>query len=114
MSTAQKKRFFNMSEEEKNKNNERMKRINIGRTPWNKGKKGLQKHTDDWKEQQSIRMKERNRSIQTPIICIETGEIFASQAEASKSKKISQGNINSCLKGKRDIAGGFHWKYFYI
>ena len=48
---------------------------------------------------------------QKPIICIETGEIFESQAEASRIKKISQGNIGSCLTKKRNIAGGYHWKY---
>lgn len=30
---------------------------------------------------------------------------------ASKTLKISQGNINSCLLGKRKTAGGYIWKY---
>lgn len=82
-----------------------------GNIPWNKGKKGLQKHSEEWKKQARIRLKEANKIKQTPIICVETGEIFESQMEASRIKKISQGNIGSCLRGKRNIAGGYHWKY---
>lgn len=83
-----------------------------GNIPWNKGKKGLQFHTEERKKQTSLRMKKRMEEKQTSIICIETGEIFKSQTEASKNKKISQGNINSCLRGKRNIAGGYHWQYY--
>lgn len=82
-----------------------------GNIPWNKGKKGLQFHTENWKKQASLRMKEVNKTKQTPVMCVETGEIFESQAEASRIKKISQGNIGSCLKGKRNVAGGYHWQY---
>ena len=93
---------------------QRLKEIGFkkGSVPWNKGKKGVQIHTEDWKQQASLRMKELNKIRQTPIICIETGEIFESQAEASRTKKISQGNIGACLKGKRNVAGGYHWQYF--
>jgi hypothetical protein len=83
-----------------------------GSIPWNKGKKGLQIHTEEWKQQASLRMKKTNKIKQTPVICVETGEIFESQTTASKIKKISQGNIGSCLKGKRNVAGGYHWKYY--
>ena len=82
-----------------------------GNIPWNKGKKGLQTHTEEWKLQAKIRQKELMKKRQTPVICVETGEIFESQMEASRIKKISQGNIGSCLRGKRNIAGGYHWKY---
>ena len=68
-------------------------------------------HTEEWKQQAKMRMKEANKIKQTPVICVETGEIFESQMEASRIKKISQGNIGSCLRGKRNIAGGYHWKY---
>ena len=82
-----------------------------GNIPWNKNKKGLQIHTEEWKKQASLRMKEANKIKQTPVICVETGETFESQSEASRQKNISQGNIGSCLKGKRQVAGGYHWRY---
>ncbi len=83
-----------------------------GNVPHNKGKKGLYKHTEEWKKQASLRQQEFNKIKQTSIICVETGEVFESQAKASKEKKISQGNINRCLKKQRNIAGGYHWQYY--
>ena len=111
MSLAQKQRYENLSEEEKEKIKIRLKSMCINRTPWNKGKQGLQKHTEEWKTQASLRMKKRMEEKKIPIICVETGETFESQGEASRIKNISQGNINSCLKGRRNVAGGYHWKY---
>ena len=83
-----------------------------GNIPWNKGKKGLQTHTEEWKLQAKIRQKELMKKRQTPIICLDTGEIFESQTEASVLKNVSQGNLNSCLKGYRNMAGGYHWEYY--
>lgn len=111
MSIAQKNKYENLSQEEKDKIKMRLKKMCIDRKPWNKGKKGLQKHTKEWKQQASMRMKERMKDKQKPVLCVETGETFGSQSEASRVKNISQGNIGSCLKGKRNVAGGFHWKY---
>lgn len=108
---SHKKRWQQLSDEQKQKEITRLKALNIGREPWNKGKKGLQKHTEEWKRKASERMKERAKDKQTKILCVETGEIFESQKEASRIKNISQGNINSCLKKTRNIAGGYHWEY---
>lgn len=36
---------------------------------------------------------------------------YKSAKEASRQTGISQGNIGSCLKGKRKSAGGFQWFY---
>lgn len=83
-----------------------------GNIPWNKGKKGLQTHTEEWKLQAKIRQKELMKKRQTPVICVETGEIFESQTEACRIKKISQGNLNSCLTGRRNKTGGYHWEYY--
>lgn len=45
------------------------------------------------------------------VICIETGEIFNSLAEAAKSVNRSIGNICLCLKGKHKTCAGYHWAY---
>lgn len=46
-----------------------------------------------------------------PIECIETGEIFVSQAEASRATGIGRINLNNCLTGKQKTACGYHWRY---
>lgn len=44
----------------------------------------------------------------TPVLCKETGEVFASQMEASRRKKIPQGNISISIKKERSV-GGLTW-----
>lgn len=46
-----------------------------------------------------------------PVICIETGEIFCSVADASKSIGKSHSSVWNVVAGKKITAGGFHWKY---
>ena len=111
ISCANKKRWIEKSNEEKEKEIERLKNLNIGRTPWNKGKKGLQKHTEEWKKQASERMKKYNEKNMKKVLCVETNIIYNSLNEASRILNISQGNISMCLCGKRNIAGGYHWQY---
>lgn len=82
-----------------------------GNIPWNKGKKGLQKHTEEWKKQDSERMKKYNEKNMKKVLCVETNIIYNSLNEASRILNISQGNISMCLCGKRNIAGGYHWQY---
>lgn len=36
---------------------------------------------------------------------------FPSQAEASRQTGIQQANIGKVLRGERDSAGGYHWRY---
>lgn len=43
------------------------------------------------------------------VVCIETGYIYESIAEAKRITGI--GNICSVLKGNRKTAGGYHWEY---
>ena len=46
------------------------------------------------------------------IICIETEEIFDSLQMASKLKNIDSSSLSKVCRGKRQTAGGFHWRYF--
>ena len=45
------------------------------------------------------------------IICIETGELFHGVNEAGRQKGVSATHISAACKGKRNVAGGFHWRY---
>lgn len=58
--------------------------------------------------------KQRNKKyadkISKKVMCVETGEIFASEIEASRLKKIHKSNLHYAVVGVRKSAGGFHWK----
>lgn len=46
----------------------------------------------------------------TPIKCVETGEVFPSQAAAARWAGIHKYGINNVLKGRQKTAGGYHWE----
>ena len=45
------------------------------------------------------------------VICIETGEVFNTITEATKKYKVHNANVSACCRGKKQTAGGYHWKY---
>lgn len=45
------------------------------------------------------------------VLCVETGEIFGCIKDASIIKQTNRGSISAVCKGKRNTAGGYHWKY---
>lgn len=45
------------------------------------------------------------------ILCVETGEVFFGTGEIKRKYNINPANVISCCKGKRRIAGGYHWEY---
>lgn len=45
------------------------------------------------------------------VVCVETGELFHGVNEAGRKKDVSATHISAACKGKRNVAGGFHWKY---
>lgn len=46
------------------------------------------------------------------VLCVETGMVYSSAHEASRETKVHRPNITSCCLGKRQVAGGFHWKHY--
>lgn len=48
-------------------------------------------------------------SIMKPVLCVETGIIYESMNVAEKTLGISH-HIWDCIKGNRNICGGYHWK----
>lgn len=62
---------------------------------------------------------ERGKNIPSPtnakpsrgkVLCVETGEIFASAAEASRLTGINDCGIRRCCQGDQQTSGGYHWK----
>ncbi len=65
-------------------------------------------HTKELNRQAHLGLKNKNS---TPIVCIETGEIYESQGAAKRITGINDTSICKCLKGVKKTAGGFHWRY---
>ena len=55
-------------------------------------------------------LKEINRKV---IYCIEAYRIYNSGVDAYEDTGISTSNISNSCSGKRETAGGYHWKYLY-
>lgn len=49
-----------------------------------------------------------------PVMCVETGKIYASCTEAGNDIKTDAAHIGECISGKRSTAGGYHWKLVSI
>lgn len=47
------------------------------------------------------------------IYCVEINKIYNSGVHAYKDTGISRSNISNSCSGKRETAGGYHWKYVY-
>ena len=62
------------------------------------------------------RMSEENKRklaerCSVPILCVETGKVYSSIAEAADAVGANKPNICNCCKGKRKTAAGYHWRY---
>lgn len=73
------------------------------------------KHSEESKKKMSLArlgkyMGEENK-YHKDIICIETGELFHGVNEAGRKTGISATHISAACKGKRNVAGGLHWRY---
>ena len=68
-------------------------------------------HTEEAKELNRQAHLGLNNKMSKPVVCIETGEIFASQGEVKRKTGISDTSVNKCLKGVKKTAGGYHWRY---
>ena len=43
------------------------------------------------------------------VKCVETGQIFRSQAEAAREMGVQLSNLNKVIKGERKTTGGYHF-----
>ena len=56
----------------------------------------------------------KDNPLSKPVLQIKDGKIigkFAGTADAHRKTGINQSNISACCRKKRNIAGGFQWKY---
>lgn len=51
------------------------------------------------------------KPFEKTVMCIETGRAYSSSREASRQLGIDNSGITKCCKGKRQTAGGYHWRY---
>lgn len=64
-----------------------------------------------WEYKNDKIIERKNNSVKKKVICIQTGEIFNSETEASKKYKIKPSGISACCRGVYKSSGGFKWVY---
>ena len=54
-----------------------------------------------------------NRKVGFPVVCVETGEVYESAAEAGKELGLHGTSITACCRNKpyHKTCGGYHWEY---
>lgn len=71
-------------------------------------------HWLSWNENRFKQRMEFKRIRAKEIFKIQDGKVlkrYKSQQEAIKDTGLSQGNLSSCLNGRRRYCGGYEWKY---
>lgn len=71
-------------------------------------------HCLSWSENRYKQRMETNIFRAREIVCLKDGVLintFKSVSDAVRRTGIVQGNISSCLTGKRKSCGGFNWLY---
>ena len=53
----------------------------------------------------------KNHISVKPVVCVETGMFYWGANEAERATGIVPSGITSVCKGRRNIAGGYHWRY---
>jgi hypothetical protein len=80
--------------------------LDCGRT-WGAWPKGLLKGTGC----KSCKMKEAGKKRGRKVLCVDTGDVFTSIAEAARATRTNNCAILNCCKGKTRSAGGKRWRY---
>ena len=46
-----------------------------------------------------------------PVVCVETGRVYESIAQAALAMGITASTLNNTLRGKYETSAGYHWEY---
>ena len=69
------------------------------------------KHTEEAKKKISESKMGAKHPLSKKVLCVETGAIYGSMREAAREAgQKSPTGIIDCCNGKRQTAGGYHWK----
>lgn len=49
-------------------------------------------------------------SFMTPVMCIETGQVYETVSEAARQTKTNRSSIIRCFRYPHYMANGYHWK----
>lgn len=98
-----------MSSIKKGKHSSPRTEFKKGQTAWNKGVPMTKEKYEKCKA--TMFQKGREATNKKTIICVELNIIFKSLKEAEEKTGISRSNICNSLKGKRNMASGYHWQY---
>lgn len=77
----------------------------------NKGRKFSEEHKQKLRLAQLGKYDGSKNPRAKKVICVETGEIFDCILDASNKTNTNKTSISYVCKGKRNIAGGYHWRY---
>jgi len=59
----------------------------------------------------SLCHKAASKALSKAVLCVETNAVYPSAKEAKKALGLLHCHIEDCCNGKRNVAGGFHWRY---
>jgi len=91
---------------------ERNRLAHIGQESFWKGKKMPLEAIEKMRKPKTETHKKRiSEARSMPVICVETGEWFPSGKAAADAKGFARGSMSHVLRGNRNTAGGYHWRY---
>lgn len=66
------------------------------------------------KKQKETGCQLNNKATSKPIVCIETGKIYASIRQATREhKELDASSLSKACLGKKKTHKGWHWRYLY-